>query len=127
STAKQLHGLFQYKGYKTLESFVLRARDGQGGNTSGVIPGNPEASYDFRYGTAVVSGGAPRVVQINRLELSVRTPTSERDKEGRIRYESSSINTNIDVREGQKVVVGKSTFHGSNDALILVVTAKVVE
>jgi hypothetical protein len=40
---------------------------------------------------------------------------------------NSGIRTDVDVREGQKVVVGKSNISGSVDALILIVTAKVVE
>jgi hypothetical protein len=36
------------------------------------------------------------------------------------------INTDVDVREGQKFVVGK-TGMGGGDAMILVVTARVVE
>jgi hypothetical protein len=37
------------------------------------------------------------------------------------------VKTNIDIREGQKVVVGKANIDGSNAALILVVTVKIVE
>ena len=68
SAAKQLHGLFQYKRYRMLESFVLRGRDGREGNTSGILPGSSSA-YDFRYRSATVSGGTPRVVHINGMGL----------------------------------------------------------
>jgi hypothetical protein len=37
------------------------------------------------------------------------------------------INTDVDVREGQKVVVGKANMDGSDRASIIVLTAKVVE
>jgi hypothetical protein len=39
----------------------------------------------------------------------------------------TGLQTNIDVKEGQKVVVGKSNFNGNEDAMILIVTVKVVE
>jgi hypothetical protein len=124
-TAKQLHALFPYKGYRLLESFVQRARDGREGSTSGALSAG--SIYDFRYRSATVSSGTPRVVHINNLALGIRTPTANRDKEGRVVYNSVGINTDIDVGDGQKVVVGKSSIDGTGDALILVVTAKVVE
>jgi hypothetical protein len=124
-TAKQLHALFPYKGYRLLESFIQRTRDGREGSTSGTLSGN--STYDFRYRSATVSSGTPRSVHINALALTIRTPTTNRDKDGNPVNRAVGINTDIDVGEGQKVVVGKSTIDGTNDALILVVTAKVVE
>ena len=126
SAAKQLHGLFQYKRYRMLESFVLRGRDGREGNTSGILPGSSSA-YDFRYRSATVSGGTPRVVHINGMGLLVRTPTGGRNQKGEMEYRNAGLNTDIDVAEGQKVVVGKSSVNGSDEAMILIVTAKVVQ
>jgi hypothetical protein len=131
STAKQLHGVFAYKSYRILQSFVLRDRESgnQGSgqpSTSGTIPGSG-STYDFQYRSLTVSGGTPRVVHIDGLRFFVQTPTGKMDKEGHAEHETSAINTNLDVGEGQKVVVGKSNVHGSDDALILVVTAQVVQ
>jgi hypothetical protein len=42
------------------------------------------------------------------------------------RIDVASIRTDIDVREGQKVVVGKANIGPEKGALILVVTAKVL-
>jgi hypothetical protein len=53
-------------------------------------------------------------------------PTSAHNKEGNTVNDYSHIDTDIDAAEGQKVVVGKSSVNGQ-DALILVVTAKVIE
>ncbi len=39
----------------------------------------------------------------------------------------AGFGTDVDVREGQKVVVGKAAIGGTNSALILVITAKVLE
>jgi hypothetical protein len=125
STAKQLHGTFAYKSYRMLESFVLRGRDGREARTSGVLPGS--SRYDFHYRSATVSSGTPRVVHIDALSLNVRTPTQKVDKNNDPIYDSAGLGTDIDVGEGQKVVVGKSNVFGSDDAMILVVTAKVVE
>ena len=125
-TAKQLHGLFSYKRYRMLESFVLRGRDGRYASTNGMLPGT-RSTYDFHYQSATVSSGTPRVAHIDGMSLLVRTPTPRVDKNNNPITENSGLNTDIDVGEGQKVVVGKSNVFGSDDAMILVVTAKVVE
>jgi hypothetical protein len=131
STAKQLHGVFAYKSYRILQSFVLRDRETANQNygqpsTSGTIPGS-NSTYAFEYRTLTVSGGTPRTVHIDGLRFLVQTPTGTRDKDGRPEHENSTINTDLDVGDGQKVVVGKSNLRGSDDALILVITAQVVQ
>jgi hypothetical protein len=131
STAKQLHAVFAYKSYRILQSFVLRDRESgnQGAgppSTSGTIPGSG-STYDFQYRALTVSGGAPRIVHIDGLRFLVQTPTGTRDKDGRPEHENSTINTDLDAGDGQKVVVGKSNLRGSDDALILVITAQVMQ
>jgi hypothetical protein len=128
STAKQLHSLFPYKTYRLMQSFVLRDREGHDGSNNGAIPGSKQ-TYTFHYRGAGVSNGTPRMVHINHLEFSLWTPTIVRDKEGHMidGHDSVGFNTDIDIGEGQKVVVGKSSANGSDDALILVMSAKVVE
>jgi len=126
STVKQLHGLFPYKGYRVLESFVLRNREGRGGSNSGTLTGT-KSSYFFDYRTATISPGTPRMIHLDGLSMNLVTPTSNLDKNGNPVNRTSTIRTDVDMGEGQKVVVGKSNVAGSDDALILVLTAKVVE
>jgi len=122
STIKQLHSSFAYKGYRMADSFVLRGRDGESGRTTGVIAGSTEmnSTYSFSYAHATVSGESPRVIRIDNLDMGLRLTRNGSPVD-------SGLRTSIDVREGQKVVVGKSNINGSDEALILVVTGKVVE
>ncbi len=39
----------------------------------------------------------------------------------------ASINTDLDLGDGQKTVVGKSSINSTGDALILVIVPKVIE
>jgi hypothetical protein len=72
----------------------------------------------------VDSGPAPRTIRLGQLRFDVsRTVVVD----GKAQVNRSGINTNIDVREGQKTVVGKSNITGTDDAIILVVTPKVIE
>jgi len=130
STAKQLHGVFAYKGYQLLDSFVLRGRDGQGatgsqgGNAEGTIK---NSTYSFRYNRASVLDGTPKMVNLQNLSLQIRLPSGMRNEKGQPEYKTTGLTTDIDIRDGQKVVVGKSDVNNGESPLILVVTAKVVE
>jgi hypothetical protein len=128
STAKQLHGVFAFKGYQLLDSFVLRGRDGQRGTANGTISKDGKTStYSFRYDRAAVSGEAPKVVDLHDLNLNVRFYNGTFDKNGQQNYRDTGLNTDVDARDGQKIVVGKSDVNNGESPLILVVTAKVVE
>jgi hypothetical protein len=126
-TIKQLHALFNYKTYRLTESFVLRGRDGSNASTSGQLPGSTMQNYSFGYVSATVSSGTPRVVHIDRMDLEVHTPNGRNTTNGETIYRTASIATNLDAAEGQKIVVGKSNINGTDDAMILVVTAKIVQ
>lgn len=123
SVAKQLHGVFAYKGYQLLDSFVLRGRDGQNnGSAEGTVK---TSTYSFRYNRATVNDGTPKIVNLQNLSLQIRTPSAYHDEKGNIQYKSTGLSSDIDIRDGQKVVVGKSDMNNGESPLILVVTAKV--
>ncbi len=129
---KQLKTIFNYKGFRLLESFVLRSRDGEQGETNGFLPpienlppGN-KISYHFNYSKVSIDGGdSARVARFDRLRLNVRVPIATSSGTTTI---DASIATDVDVPEGKKVVVGKtSAMEGLGSALILVISAKVVD
>lgn len=133
----QLTGVFPYKGFSLWETLVLRARDSSGGADkgpkwiSGAVPDNPELSYELgvQAATAVPDDDGRNVIRLDTLNLEIKGPLGEfKTKEGlqARRIDVASIRTDIDVREGQKVVVGKANIGPEKGALILVVTAKVL-
>jgi hypothetical protein len=125
STAKQLHGVFAYKGYQLLDSFILRGRDGQqNGNAEGTIK---NSTYSFRYSRVSVLDGTPKIVNLQNINLQIRIPSGARNDKGQPEYKTTGLSTDVDIRDGQKVVVGKSDVNNGESPLILVVTAKVVE
>jgi len=129
---KQLKNIFNYKSFRMLESFVLRSRDGEHGDTSGFLPpletlppGN-KISYNFQYNKVSIDGGDnAKVVHFEHLRMSMRVPIAVPTGNTSV---DASIATDVDVPEGKKVVVGKtSALEGSDGALILVISAKVVD
>ena len=131
---KQLKGVFNYKGFRLLDSFVLRSRDLERGNTTGFVPPLPDSnipaghkiSYTFRYNRVTIDGSetAP-MIRFDGLTLGMKVPVS--GGQGQVTFMDASIGTDVDVPEGKKVVVGKtSAVEGPDSALILVISAKVV-
>jgi hypothetical protein len=137
STIRQLHGMFAYKSYKLSDTLVLRGRTGRPYNgreteTEGVLPGTANLNYHLNYNSLEVSPGTPRIVHINGLGFSLLGPTvTTTDKTKNTSTSQTQtpakIYTDLDVKEGQKTVVGKSSVNSAGDALILVIVPKIVD
>jgi hypothetical protein len=134
ATVKQLHNVFNYKSYKLTESFVLRGRasnegtrESSGAQTQGILPGSG-LRYDFAYRRVRVSDTRPRMVRIDGLQIYLRGPETFVGTDGKPRSTTvASIQTDLDLADGQKTVVGKSSINNAGDALILVIVPKVIE
>jgi hypothetical protein len=133
ATVKQLHSLFPYKGYKLAESFILRGRSAaapqqfQNAQTQGVLPGSG-LHYEFSYQRVRVSQESPYMVHIDNLAITLTgTPVYGSDGKQRGSNTVASIRTDLDLSDGQKVVVGKSSINQTGDALILVIVPRVIE
>ncbi|HLJ16683.1 MAG TPA: secretin N-terminal domain-containing protein [Bryobacteraceae bacterium] len=123
SVIKQLRSLSPYKSYKLLESFMVRDRDGQQVTVDGFLtgftaPDNWKPVYSFHASRVIVeSSERPRMIRLDQVNLAIHPYFNV----------VAHMNTDVDIREGQKVVVGKANVNGSEDALFLVLSAKVVE
>jgi len=99
--------------------------------TEGVLPGTTNLNYRLAYNSLEVSPGDPRTVHINGLGFSLRGPTITSTSKDNVTTDRTQtpakIHTDLDVREGQKTVVGKSSVNSAGDALILVIVPKVVD
>jgi len=132
SVAKQLGQIFGYAGIELLETAVVRLREGSGARTSGSLrlmeteSPEPPGTYTLRVKRAELSGnGDARQIRIDDLSLGLRI--QGRTSSGGYAYRDAGFSTNIDLREGQKAVVGKANVEGGGRDFILVVTGKVLE
>ena len=125
---KQLKSVFNYQGFRLLGTMSWRGRDGTGGDVNGLLPSVSSDSaepslYSFRiHSVGITSEGKESTIRINDLTLQLSFVL----KGGSHHYEVR-INTSVDAKEGQKVVVGKANIDNADSALILILTAKVVE
>jgi hypothetical protein len=109
----ELKKVFSYKSFRLLDSILLRTQPGNKAVANGVIGKTP---YSFTVQpSAVTDDPKGRLIRLDNLRLNMR-----------VGGDDTGISTEITVREGQRVVVGKSNM-GTDESLILVVAAKVTE
>jgi hypothetical protein len=120
----QLKNAFTFKNYRLLDMLLIRTRTGQQASSSanlGMVASSNGSSLpiigDFRMHSATVAPDGS-TVRLDGLQNSLRWPTQGQ-------YTNLGLNTDIDIKEGQKVVVGRLGI-SHDQALFLVLTAKVV-
>ena len=117
----ELKKAFAYKSFRLLDSVLLRTQPGKRADARGIIPppSAEKAKTPYYFSVAldtVTDDPKGRLIRLNDLHLALSVPGGN----------DAGFNTEITVREGQQVVVGKSSM-GTDQALILVVTARVAE
>lgn len=143
---KQLRSVFPYQNYSLVDSVVMRSRSGKSVETMGQLKQMtiPDISsptiYHIIYSIAgSQTTGASKGIQFDEFRFNVKIPyvtgSSSPSKDGKTQpnattqfgYSNIVLNSAIDIPEGQKVVVGKTSFEGTDTALFLVISAKAVE
>ncbi len=107
---------------------LLRSGEGTPSATDGLLKpfgkaaeGSTPSIYSVRYKAVQVSpdNGSPSIHLIGfHFQLRVPMPQTVFD---------AGIDTDVDLREGQKVVVGKSNIESADSALFVVLMAKLVQ
>ena len=123
----QLKRVLNYQSFQLLDTAFLRSRDGQGASVSGVARvGSAPVDFRLRFERAdIIPEGKARTVTINGLDFVAEQPVTGGTLAAKTT--STGIHTNIDIAEGQKVVVGKTALDFPDNALILVLMAKVID
>jgi hypothetical protein len=124
----QLKNAFAFKNYSLMDVLALRTGTGQqAGTTSsgGAIQftggGSQPVTTSFAIRSASISGDGS-TVHLDALHSSSKVPITSGNG---FSYQDLGINTNIDIKEGQKVVVGRLGI-SKDQALFLVMTVKIV-
>ena len=114
---KQLQGVFPYSNYQVLETMLVRSREGQQAITQGILrkgaKGPTPETYELRFQPSVDS--AQRIVHLDEFRFAAEFGG----------YGRANFTTNLDLREGQKVVVGKANIDDGSSAMFVVVTARI--
>ena len=132
----ELKNVLNYQGFTLLNTALIRTQDNEGGSVKGVAgDGNLSADFSLSFQrlniTTEEKGPAVHIrnlefVMVGR-EAKSDANRSEDTKDSPARTDLAQIHTNIDVPVGQKVVVGKTAFASPSNALVLVLTAKIMD
>lgn len=141
---KQLKATFPYAHYQLLSTMIMRSALNGSSESSGLmgIRQNPAfirpTVYDLGYNSAKLSNDATGLLHLNTFRFHLKVPIATQnlsnisDKAAApyqsINYQEYDlgIQTDVDLREGQKVVVGKTNIADSDSCIFLVLSAKLV-
>lgn len=129
SVVTQLKNAFAFKNYSLLDVLELRTRTGQGASTTssggavqtGMGNSSQPVITQLRLSSAGVDSDGSSI-HINQLNANIRMPVSSGNG---FEYQNLGVNTDIDIKEGQKVVIGRLGI-SKDQALFLVMTVKIV-
>jgi hypothetical protein len=128
--ATQLKNTFPFKSYGLLDVLTFRTRTGQSVSTTssggslqiGSRPVSVISSLRIA-SISVESDGS--TVRIDKMNSSYQVPVEKGGGGDQISYQNLGIQTDLDIKEGQKVVVGRLGI-SHDQALFLVMMAKVL-
>jgi hypothetical protein len=120
---RQLKAVFQYRSYQLLDTMMIRLREGHVAHSDGILKSFPNVQAALLSGYHVHCSlgerseeGSDGTVRVEKFVFTTRA--FDRDV---------TIDTNFDMQDGQKVVVGNTDVDGGSSALFLVVSAKFVQ
>ena len=116
----QLKNAFPFKNYRLMDVMNVRGRTGEQLRTSsagGVLPNGAAVTTSLQIRSLSV-GTDNTTVRVNSLQSNTRFPSGNRE-------ENLGFSTDLDIKEGQKVVVGRQGLN-HDQALFLILVAKIV-
>jgi hypothetical protein len=132
----QLRSTFKYKDYSLLTSSVHRTKEGPGGvNNKGIadakkltstpLPSGNPIFYNYNLQPISLEPGTTTghaTAHIGNFTFSMRIPISIGTE---VRFEDIGFKTPVNIREGEKIVVGTTTME--EKGLIVVLSARLVK
>lgn len=131
--ARQLEDVFGYTSVGLIEVTAMRVRNGSHGKINGILPkrlsDDREARYSFGFEKLFVTkDSSGRSIRIDGLNAGVQAPqTFLEDGREVTRYLQTGIETDIDLRDGQMAVIGKTSIEGGAETVFVVVTGTITD
>jgi type II secretory pathway component GspD/PulD (secretin) len=120
---KELRKLLRYKGYTLLDSTLVRVINRE---SASVVLG-PKAEFEFALKPDVAGDAKAPVIKTEvRLRQIAGTKPAD-NKEGVVRAVTSLIETSLNIKSGDRTVVGVSKLDGGDKGLILIISGKIVD
>jgi len=123
-----LKGFLPYKSYELLDSTLMPAT--RGTVSTARLVGRAGAAYGLRMGFRAGGSGADEKLFVDRFYLGeesgttpIQPPAGPNTGSGGHRAPRDLVNTSFSLKPGETIVVGTSRLDGSEDALVILLTA----
>jgi hypothetical protein len=122
---RELRNLLKYKSYSLLDTSLIRATDD---NNSEVRMGE-KAEFEFQIRPKVIKDEKSSLIQMEvRLRQIRIAGTPPNATSSKVEYITTDlIGTTLNIKSGDKTVVGVSKLDGGGEGLILIISGKIVE
>jgi hypothetical protein len=125
----QLKRVFSYGGYRLVDTLIARPREGSRFEVNALASNAGDAqfgpaSYSLEALASVGSRDGTPLILFRDLRFGGQVPIH---MGATFTYRSIGIHGDIEIHDGQRVVVGKSGLGDGANALILILSAKVVD
>lgn len=123
---KELRKLLRYKGYTLLDSSFIRVINRE---SASVILG-PKAEFEFVLKPDVAGDAKAPVIKTEVRLRQITRQTAPEGKEGiaqPIAGYANLIESTLNIKSGDRTVVGVSKLDGGDKGLILIISAKIVD
>ena len=118
---KELRNLLKYKYYSLLDTSLIRAMD----NSDSQVRMGEKAEFEFWIKPKVIKDEKASLIQ---MEVRVRRIDIHGSYQGKVEYITTDlIGTTLNIKPGDKTVVGVSKLDGSGKGLILIISGKIVD
>jgi hypothetical protein len=130
---KQLSAIFPYKSFQLLSTMVMRSREGTSAQNKGVMQGLTILPSDQRFTGYGVHYDDPTIAQdqhqtvihLRNFQFAASIPLPSGANS--MQFHDVLVASDVDLRDGQKVVVGKANVENSDTAMFVVLTARVAD
>ncbi len=131
AVVKQMSETFSFKSFRMGETFLIRSRDGKAAEVSSIGPFTGEGQnsiYQCKFNSARLTRDEKgNKFRIDALRVGMRMPyKTAGGADAKYQYADIGFNTDIDVREGQKAVVGKAKVIGG-ETMFAVLVPRIVD
>jgi hypothetical protein len=122
---RELRNLLKYKTYSLLDTSLIRAMD----NSDSEVRMGEKADFEFWIKPKVIKDEKSSLIQMEvRLRQIRIAGTPPNATSSKVEYITTDlIGTTLNIKPGDKTVVGVSKLDGSGKGLILIISGKIVE
>ena len=118
---KELRNLLKYKSYSLLDTSLVRAMD----NSDSQVRMGEKAEFELWLKPKVIRDEKSSLIQ---TEIRLTRITLAGSYQGKTEYITTAlIGTTLNIKSGDKTVVGVSKLDGSGKGLILIISGKIVD